>query len=45
LVLELPDLVKEDTEFVGDVRDVLITGFAPERELLLDKRYEHLSSQ
>lgn len=43
LVLELPDLVKEDTEFVGDVRNVFVTGFAPQRELLLDKRYERLS--
>lgn len=35
LVLELADLVEEDAELVGDVRDILVAALAPDGELLL----------
>lgn len=35
LILELSDLVNQNSEFVGDVRHVVVTGFSPNRELLL----------
>ena len=35
LIFEFADLVDEDAELVGDIRDILITSLAPGRELLL----------
>jgi len=35
LVLELTNLVDQNTELVGDIRDVVITSLAPNAELLL----------
>lgn len=35
LVLELANFVDEDTQLVGDVRYVVVAGFAPDGELLL----------
>ena len=35
LVLELTNLVNQNTELVGDIRDVVVTSLAPDAELLL----------
>lgn len=37
LIFELADLVDQDAELVGDVGDVVVAGFAPEGQLLLDR--------
>ena len=35
LVLKLADLVDQDAEFIRDIRHIIVTRFAPDRELLL----------
>jgi hypothetical protein len=37
LVLELSNLVQQDAEFVGNVGNILVSGLAPNRQLLLLK--------
>lgn len=38
LVLQLTDLVDQDTELVGNIGHVLVTGFTPDGQLLLVDR-------
>jgi hypothetical protein len=38
LVLELTNLVDEDTELVGDVGDIIVATLAPDGKLLLKAR-------
>lgn len=35
LILEFGNLVDEDTQFVGDIGNILIAGLTPKRKLLL----------
>jgi hypothetical protein len=35
LVLKLTNLVNQNTELVGDIRDVVVTSLTPDAELLL----------
>ena len=35
LVLQLADFVEQHTQLVGDIRDIFIAGFSPNRKLLL----------
>jgi hypothetical protein len=37
LVLQFANLVDQHAQLVRDIRDILIAGFAPDGELLLDK--------
>lgn len=37
LVFQLANLVDQHTQLVGYVRDIVVTAFAPERQLLLGK--------
>lgn len=36
LVLQLANLVEENTQFIRDVGDILVAAFAPDGQLLLD---------
>ena len=37
LIFKFADLVDEDTEFVGHIRNIFIASFAPDGELLLSQ--------